>query len=364
MSSDFFEDTNGHLWWADFDAITVMLRMWSQAKAYVDTFSVREHNGIQELNFDQGRFRIAREHNHQQEMARVSENIYSSPDTVVSQLVGRYQEIPRLEQQRRTQFQRVQSHNHQLISRRVTRAERTVTALQFTRDASAAIFMCCIPASGLGMGAAMLARLGGSVFQGIATYQDTGNAAAALATSVLSFKSSLMALPESAGRAAQIIFTIVNSGNVAVGNSAIRMMTVDRGSATTFTNVLTTELSTAGLGAVSGPLLGRVTDRLGGQVLPVLVNVAGDRATSALGGELADAIQPSGGQGSSITSAAGADTAVRLQREIENRRSATDEAAWQSTPFYRYLATGDPTVLLSQSQQYVMANLLRQGTGV
>ncbi len=362
MSSDFFEDTNGNLWWADFDAITVMLRMWSQAKAHVDTFAVREHNGIQELNFDAGRFRIAREHNHQQEMARLSENIYTSPDTVVSQLVGRYQEIPRLEQRRRTQFQRVQSHNHQLISRRVTRAERTVTALQFTRDASAAIFMCCIPASGLGMGAAMLARLGGSVFQGMATYQDTGNAGAALATAVLSFKSSLMALPESAGRAAQIVFTIVNSSNVAIGSSAIRMMTVERGSATTFTNVLTGELATAGLGAVSGPLLERVNQRLGGQVLPVLVGFAADQGTSALGGQVADALQPSGDQGRSISSAGGALAQARLLQEIESRRSATDQAAWQSTPFYRYLATADPSALLSQSQQYVMANLLNRGS--
>jgi len=362
MSSDFFQDTRGNLWWADFESISIMLRMWSQAKAYTETISIIEQNDLQELDFNQSRFRALRERYHQQEMGNVSQNIYTAPQLVVTQLLERYQQIPRLEQQKRRQFQRVQSHNYQVIDRRVTRAERTVTALQFTRDISGAIFMCCIPVSGLGVGAAMAARLAGSVFQGVATYQDTGNAGAAIATSVLSFKSSLMVLPETAGRAAQILFTVVNTGNTAVANSAVRMMTVEPGSTTNFTDVLRGELVSGGFDAAASPILGAVGDRLGGSVMPVAVEITGGQATSALSGAVSAAMQQPRGGGSSNSRMRGVIAVARLRHEVERRRSAAVDAAWESSPLYQYLATGDRNVLLSEAQRYVMGNLLRQGS--
>ncbi|MEZ5346373.1 MAG: hypothetical protein R2681_12555 [Pyrinomonadaceae bacterium] len=357
MSSDFFEDTAGNQWWADFDEIGITLRMWAQAKAYLDSITIVENNDLREQVFDASGFRAARERYHQREMGTVSEFIYTDPNRVVAQLIDRYQDQPRLENQRRRQTQRMQSHNHQVISRRVTMAERTVTALQFTRDISAAIFMCCIPVSGLGAGAAMLARLGGSVFQGVATYQDTGNAGAAFVSGALSFKSSLMVLPETAGRAAQIIFTIVNTGNTAVGNSAVRMMTVERGSTTSFTNVLREELVNGGLSAASEPVIGAINDRLAGQVLPIMTGIARDQAASAV----ASALQPADGQATTNSTARRAIAAARLRQELNSRQRATDEAAWRSTPFYRYMESGDPNVLLSEAQQHVMGYLLRRG---
>ncbi len=369
MSSEFFNDTNGNLWWADFDQIIILLRMWSQAKAYTETITVSEHNGLQELNLDQSRFRGLRETLHQREIGTVSENIYANPQNVFSHLVGRYQDIPRLEEQKRRQFNRVQSHNHQLIERRVTRGERTVAVLQFTRDVSAAIFMCCIPVAGLELGPAMALRLAGSVFQGISNYEDTGNAASALATGVFSFKSSLLGLPESANRAAQIIFTIVNTGNQAVANSAISMLTVNDRSATTFTNVLRGELISGGFDIAATPILSAVNSRLDGNVLPIAVETLAGRGVSAAAGATNDAL-PQPAQSTTQTpnqtppnSGNQPANAARIRQELLRRSSqAHPLQGIENTPFYRYLLTGDENQLLSRAQQYVMGNLLRRGT--
>ncbi len=358
MSSDFFQDTQGNLWWADLDAISTMLRSWSQAKAYNETISVVEQNGLQELNFDATRFRRERERLHQIEIGSVSEHIYTAPDRVVTQLVGRYQDIPRQEEEKSRTFRRVQSHNNRIITDRVTMAERTVTALQFTRDASAAIFMCCIPVSGLGAGAAMAARLAGSVFQGVANYQDNGNVGAAIATGVFSFKSSLMVLPATATRGAQILFSIVNTGNRTVANTAINMMTVENRNASTFTDVLRGQLVNAGFDAASGQVLGAINSRLGGTVLPIVVEQVGGQAASALAGQVNSALGSSSSPGGSASPAV---AAARIQQRLARERASATEAAWQSTPFYRFMATGDPTALLSEAQQYVMGNMLRRG---
>ena len=207
----------------------------------------------------------------------------------------------------------------------------------------------------------MLLQGGVSVFQGVGTYQDTGNVGVAIATSALSFKSQVFVLPQTATRVAQIIFKIVTRGGEAVLNSGIRMMTIERNSTTTFTNVLTQELTSAGLGEASGPLLGAINNRLSGKVLPVLVDVAGGQGTTALATPIAGALQPSDNQGTSNSTVRGAIAADRLRQEIERRRNEANEARWQLTPLYRYLATGDPTMLLSQAQLYVMGNLLRKG---
>ena len=228
MSTDFFYDTSGNLWWCDLDAISNTLRDWSQAQANVDALSIDKRNPVWELNFDQRRFRNDRERHRLREMGYVAQNISTAPDRVVSQLVRCYQQTPGLEQVRRSQFRIVQIHNSGVINGRVTAVERIVIGLRITRDVSATIFMCCIPGLGLGRGLSMLLQGGVSVFQGVGTYQDTGNVGVAIATSALSFKSQVFVLPQTATRVAQIIFKIVTRGGEAVLSSGIRMMTIER----------------------------------------------------------------------------------------------------------------------------------------
>lgn len=359
--SQFFEDSQSHLWWIDVDEIAIMLRMWAQEKSHITALSIHPSNdeGMQELRFNQAKFRRHRERFHQEEMGRVSQNIYNSPESVVNQLINRYQEIPRLEEQKRRYFRRVQHHNNEEVDRRVAWGERGLASAQITRDLSTAIFMCCIPVSGLGLSAAMLAQLSGSTFQGISTYQDTGNAGAAIATGVFSFKSSLMVLPATAGRVAQIVFAIVNTGNRAVANSAITMMTLPPESSRTFTDVLRQDLLTSGineaLNTATGPVLEQINDRLSGAVLPIFTSVARDIGNSALTTQITSSLQTRDPQQASP----GGRTRVQPGRSAQTVGSR--DALWESTPFYQFYLTGDPHVLLSQTQLYIRGRMLRRG---
>lgn len=370
MSDYFFDDTQGNLWWADLDAISILLRRWAQAKAYAETMRIPETDGFQELSFNAARFQHKRETYHQREMAKVSQNIYSNPRNVVSQLIEKYNDIPRLQQEKDRTVRAVLSHNHQRLATIVRRTENTITALQITRDLSAAIFMCCIPGAGLSVEAAVLARLAGNIFQGFGTYQDTGNAVAAIATGVLSFKSSLFVLPATAGGSAQILFSVINTSNTTIANTAVRTLTVERGSGSNFTSILREEIISAGLSEATSPILEAVDERLEGKLIPIFINEALSRADesgrSTVAERISNSLNPSSnGQSSSPTSSnsrvRGQIAVARLRQEINQRSQQQQEAAWQAIPFNRFLATGDQNVLSSPPQQYVMGNLLRQG---
>ncbi|MEZ5344594.1 MAG: hypothetical protein R2681_03465 [Pyrinomonadaceae bacterium] len=384
MSNNFFEDPRGNLWWSDIDAIDILLRRWAQLKAYaesmkiIETGAVDNFHTVRELSFDAARFQNRRQSYHQREMGTVSQNLYSNPETVVRQLIEKYNDIPRLEAQKARIVREVMSHNNQMLNRLQTRLQNTVTGLQTTRNLSAAIFMCCIPGAGLSVEAAILTSLSGSIFSGIGTYQDTGNIAAAGATQNLEFISSLFALIPVVGvvgagvsAGSKFIFAISSAMRTGATNTAIRTMTVEPGTSSTFTTVLREELISAGLGAATSQLTSAIGERIEGELIPVFVDVGMNTAfgagTGVLNERISNALEPSAsaqnsGGASTNTEVRGRIAVARLQSEINQRSQQQQEAAWQSIPFNRFLATGDRNQLNSPAQQYVSGNLLRRNS--
>uniref|UniRef100_A0AAN0MBA0 Uncharacterized protein n=1 Tax=Yoonia rhodophyticola TaxID=3137370 RepID=A0AAN0MBA0_9RHOB len=168
-----FIDGAGVEWQIDYEGCLQILRQWAQARARMTALRVvTDSSDMQEMRFDADKFRRFRERYYDEEGAAFSARLIADGSDGVRMLAAKYEDIPRLQEQAQARFRRVTSHNMHRVNENVTLGENIVTGLQLTRDISGIIFMCCIPAAaasgGLSLGGAMLARLGGSVFQGLA----------------------------------------------------------------------------------------------------------------------------------------------------------------------------------------------------
>ena len=303
MSECTFLDASGNPWVFNVDEISIGLRMWAQAKANIQALIIRtssDDDALQEVHFDNQVFTQLRNQYHEEEMAKVSVDIYNTPETILNQLTSRYRAIPRLERQLRSIYNRHRRHNSNEITQRVSRGQVGVDLSRGVRDISASIFMCCIPLASLGFTAGMMSRLGVSIFQATSSYRDSQNevgvsrsasAAAGLATAVLTFTSTLMVLPRTAEGAVKIVFNIVNIGNTAVSNSAINMITLNRNSSRTFTNILGEQLI-AGIGQeATGSILGAIEERLVTRPLGAIIQASRERGNAYLSSQIMDRVR-------------------------------------------------------------------------
>ncbi|WP_373635432.1 hypothetical protein [Yoonia sp. SS1-5] len=353
-----FIDGAGVEWQIDYEGCLQILRQWAQARARMTALRVvTDSSDMQEMRFDADKFRRFRERYYDEEGAAFSARLIADGSDGVRMLAAKYEDIPRLQEQAQARFRRVTSHNMHRVNENVTLGENIVTGLQLTRDISGIIFMCCIPAAaasgGLSLGGAMLARLGGSVFQGVGTWQDTGSAIAGLASANFAFTSSLLSLPPSAGRAAQVVFYMHNTTNTVVRNAALAYLTPGQNTRP-FTETLRSQLVQEIGGQGAEALLGAIGGKIATSVLPVLVDASGGSTASA--GTLNAALDRIAGTPETLRGDA-LRSWMEERRQAQNRAAA--ELAWTQTPFYRFMGSGDRRDLLTSSQQFVNDNLLR-----
>lgn len=358
MTGMIFTDLQGVEWQADLAGCQWMIRAWAQEKANLAALSVHQSGGLRELRFNQREFRRERDRLYIEKLSAFEAGVIQNGQIGVNILAECFRQTPRLQAQVRERFAAVSRHNTREIDRRVTFGETMVTGLRLVRDVSTIVFMACIPASGLGMGAAMLARLAGSVFQGVGTYQDTGNIGAAVANANFAFVSSLMSLPEGASRTAQVVFTIHNTANTAVRNTAVSLMTQPNGA--NFTGVLRDQIISEIGGEVGNRLIGELNTKIAQAALPLVADqftLAPPRGAAPGGGAAAAALRfDARGVPASLR-------AVEFARQMRAARRARSEAeadyAMMNTPFVTYLRTGDPIDLMSQAERHVRGYLLR-----
>jgi len=362
-----FTDATGANWQIDYEGCEVLVRAWSQEKAWNENVSIRRNEEMWEVEFDSHAARLARQSTFIDKMGELDELLINDASQAVRLLAACHTEIPRLNRSWRDRFSTVNERNMQSVNRRVERAEFGLSVAQAVRDSAGMLLMALIPISSLGVTAALLANLGGSVFQGVGVYQDTGNASAAFLTANFSFTSSLLVLPAGGSRGATAIFKIHQTVTNATRNAAVSMMIKPKENPRVFTDALINEIATGTASVAFGQQLqSKLNQAIADTTFSALIPVVreGLKETATTGSRPRWRTEMSNVMVVDATSHRGPNflRAHELRRQIDEanrrRRRQQQQRAFEASPFGRYFLSGDARDLMSDAERYVRGFLL------
>ena len=380
-----FTDRSGAEWQIDYDGCLVLLRIWAQAKARLNTTGVRRDSGGWEiLTHDALAFRSERQRLFEQLCQGFDQRLLENPDRAVSFLVDRATETPRLEREFRRRRRSVIGSNMDRVANRVLATQVTIAGLQIAQAAAQVVAISMVTGGAGGLAAAAsaseMAILGGgsaaiAVANGVGAYHSSGgNVGVAIATGGFSFVSTLLAVPVPGASMSYVL--VVTSSALNATNAAVVDYASGGSQARTFTEALRREGANEAGGFLRGQALNlvssvapRLNAEMANALIPVIVSA--DVGTGVQSGVGRGLLPLRGAQARSMSDATAAGGAVEampqgmrnagVQDIIGARQQArASEAAFQSTEFYQMIAHPDRRETMGWAERRVRGNLLRR----
>ena len=275
-----FRDSTGQEWQIDVEGCLLLIRTWAQAKARADALKVRPApDDMVEAFFDNRSFLSSREASFTEAMGTLTGLLESNAAGAVRFLASRLDATPGFDEQYRNRMDSVTRRNMRTIHGRVNWGQRNAERARFVRDLSAVVFMACIPLAGLSEGVVLGAHVGGSVFQGIATYQDTDSAIAGVVAAKFAFLSTMFTLPGSASRTATAVFTLHNIGTSSLRSSLVTMISPGN-DASQFTETVRTQAVSELGSELANQALGDFLGKIAMATIPAVIEA--DRSRTAV----------------------------------------------------------------------------------